>query len=63
MLLLLMKPSGPIDSAFDTGLVVCLRDDKDGESQVSFEGSLSLQLAEEGVHAIFSQPDTKRAFY
>ena len=55
MLPLLMKPSGPIDSASDTGLVNCLRDDReDGESQVSFEGSLSLQLAADGVHAIFS---------
>ena len=38
------------DFAFDTSLVVCLRDDiKDGELQVSFEGSLSLQLQVKGV--------------
>ena len=35
-----MKPTGQIDFAFDTGLVVCLRDDvEDGELQVSFEES------------------------
>ena len=45
-----MKPTGQIDFAFDTGLVVCLRDDiQDGELQVSFEESLTLQLAVEGV--------------
>ena len=46
-----MKPTGRIDFAFDGGLVVCLRDDiEDGELYVSFEGSLSLQLAA-GVHS------------
>ena len=44
-LLPLMKPTGRIDFAFDTGLVPCLRDDiEDGELQVFFEESLSLQL-------------------
>ena len=34
-----------MDFVFDTGLIVCLRDDKEnGELQVSFEGSLRLQL-------------------
>ena len=48
---LLMKPTGRIDFAFDTGLVVCLKDDiEDGELQVSFEESLRLQLTAEGVH-------------
>ena len=38
-----MKPTGRIDFAFDTGLVMCLRDDiEDGELQVAFEESLSL---------------------
>ena len=46
MLPLLLKPIGRIDSAFDTGLVVCLSDYIEvGELQVSFEESLSLQLA------------------
>ena len=41
-----MKPTGRIDFVFDTDLLVCLGDDKeDGELQVSFEESLSLQLA------------------
>ena len=41
-----MKPTGRIDFAHDTGLVVCLRADiEDGELQVSFEESLSLQSA------------------
>ena len=45
-----MKPTGQIDFAFDTGLVVCLRDDiQDGELQVSFEESLSLSA---GVHSL-----------
>ena len=48
-----MKPTGQIDFAFDTGLVVCLRDDvEDGELQVSFEESLSLQLAAGWVHSL-----------
>ena len=38
-----MKPTGRIDSAFDTGLLVCLRDDWDGKLQVSFEGSLAAE--------------------
>ena len=47
-----MKPTGRVDFAFDTGLMVCLRDDReDGELQVSFEGSLRLQLAVEGVQS------------
>ena len=47
---LLTKPTGQVDFAFGTGLMVCLRDDReDGELQVSFEGSLKLQLAVEGV--------------
>ena len=41
-----MKPTGRTDLVFDTDLLVCLGDDReDGELQVSFEGSLSLQLA------------------
>ena len=48
-----MKPTGRIDFAFDTGLVVCLKDDiEDGELQVSFEESLRLQLTAEGVHSL-----------
>ena len=48
-----MKPAGRIDFAFDTGLVVCLRDHvEDGELQVSFEESLSLQLVAGGVHSL-----------
>ena len=48
-----MKPTSRIDFAFDTGLVVCLRDDiEDGKLKVSFEESLSLQAAPEGVHSI-----------
>ena len=47
-----MKPTDRIDFAFDGGLVVCLRDDiEDGELQFSFEESLSVQLAAEGVHS------------
>ena len=47
---LLMKPTGGINFAFDTGLIVCLREHReDGQLQVSFEGSFSLQLAAEGV--------------
>ena len=47
-----MKSTGPVEFAFDTGLMVCLRDDReDGELQVSFEGSLRLQLAAEGVQS------------
>ena len=48
-----MKPIGRIDFAFDTDLVVCLRDDiEDGELQISFEESLSLQLAAGGAHSL-----------
>ena len=37
-----MKRTGWIYFAFDTGLVVCLKDDiEDGELQVSFEEPLS----------------------
>ena len=43
---LLTKPTGRVDFAFDTGLMVCLRDDReDDELLVSFAWSLSLQLA------------------
>ena len=42
MLPLLIKPAGRIDFAFDTRLMVSLKDDREvGELQVSFEGSLS----------------------
>ena len=61
-----MKPTWQVNFAFDTGLMVCLRDDReDGELQVSFEGSLRLQLAVEGVQSLFvsGQPDTKQAFH
>ena len=48
-----MKPTGRVNFAFDTGLMVCLRDDReDGELQVSFEGSLRLQLAVEGFKSL-----------
>ena len=48
-----MKPTGRIDFACDTGLVVWLRDGiEDGELQVSIEESLSLQLAAGGVHSL-----------
>lgn len=48
-----MKPTSRIDFAFDTGLVVYLRDDtEDEELQVSFEESSSLQLAIEGVQSL-----------
>ena len=44
-----MKLAGQIDFAFDTGLMVCIRNDREDELQVSFEGSMSLQLAAEEV--------------
>ena len=48
-----MKATGLVDFVFDTGLMVCLRGDReDGELQVSFEGSLRLQLAVEGVQSL-----------
>ena len=48
-----MKPTGQVDFVFDTGLVVCLRDDiEDGKLQVSFEESLSLQLVAGGVRSL-----------
>ena len=48
-----MKPARRVDFAFDTGLMVCLRDDReDGELQVSFERSLRLQVAVEGVQSL-----------
>ena len=47
---LLMKCTGWIDLAFDTGLVVCLRDERE---EVSSEVSLSLQVAAEGVQFLF----------
>ena len=50
---LVMKSTGRVDFAFDTGIMVCLRDDReDGELQLSFEGSLRLQLAVEGVQSL-----------
>ena len=50
---LLMKPTGRVNFAFDTGLMVCLRDDReDGELQVCFEVSLRLQLAVERVQSL-----------
>ena len=61
-----MKATGLVDFVFDTGLMVCLRGYReDGELQVSFEGSLRLQLAVEGVQSLFvsGQPDTKQAFH
>ena len=48
-----MKATGLVDFVFDTGLMVCLRGDReDGELQVSFEGSLRLQLAVKGVQSL-----------
>ena len=48
-----MKSTRRINFAFDTRLMVCLRDNRDdGELQVSFEGSLRLQLAAEGVQSL-----------
>ena len=61
-----MKATGLVDFVFDTGLMVCLRGDReDGELQVSFEGSLRLQLAVEGVQSLIvsGQQDTKQAFH
>ena len=47
-----MKPTGRSDFAFDSGLVVCLKDDIENcELSVSFEELLSLQLAA-GVHSL-----------
>ena len=43
---LLMKPTGQVEFAADTGLMACLRDDReDGQLQLTVEGSLKLQLA------------------
>ena len=51
---LLIKATGLIDFAFDTGLMICLRDDREeGELQFYFEGSLMLQLAVEGLQSLF----------
>ena len=48
-----MKPTGQVNFAFDTGLMVCLRDDReDDELQVCFEVSLRLQLAAERVQSL-----------
>ena len=48
-----MKATGLIDFAFDTGLMICLRDDREeGELQFSFKGSLMLQLAVEGLQSL-----------
>ena len=53
MCFLSFMPTGRIHFVFDTGLMVCLRDDtEDGELQVSFEGSLRWQLAVEGVQSL-----------
>ena len=65
MFRLYMTTTRRVNFAFDTGLMVCLRDDReDGELQVSFEGSLRLQLAVEGVQSLIvsGQQDTKQAF-
>ena len=49
----LMKPTGQVEFASDTGLMACLRDDrKDDQLQLSVEGSLKLQLAVEGVQSL-----------
>ena len=66
MFRLYMTTTRRVNFAFDTGLMVCLRDDReDGELQVSFEGSLKLQLAVEGVQSLIvsGQQDTKQAFH
>ena len=48
-----MKATGRVDFAFDTGFMVFFRDDReDGELQLSFEGSLRIQLAVEGVQSL-----------
>ena len=63
---LCMKPTRRVNFAFDTGLMVCLGDDReDGELQVSFEESLRLQLAVEGVQSLIvsGEQDTKQAFH
>ena len=45
-----MKPTGRIDFAFENDLVVCLKDEReDSKLQVSFEESLTLQMAAAGV--------------
>ena len=51
---LLITPTGQIDFAFDTGLVVCLSYDiEDDKLLVSFEESLlRLPLAAEEVHSL-----------
>ena len=50
---LFMKPTGRVNFPFDDGLMVYLRDGRqDDELQVSFEGSLRLQLAVEGVQSL-----------
>ena len=50
---LLMRTTGLVDFAFDTGLMICLRDDREeGELQFSFKGSLMLQLAVEGLQSL-----------
>ena len=48
-----MKSTGRVNFAFDTGLMVCLRDDReDDELQVSFQGSLKWLLAVKGVQSL-----------
>ena len=49
-----MKPTGQVDFAFDTGLMVCLRDDREGVTV----GSRTSQ-----IFIVSGQPDTKRAFH
>ena len=48
-----MKPTGQIDFVFNTGLIVCLREDReDGELEVSFEGLWRPHLAAERVQSL-----------
>ena len=50
---LFMKPTGRVNFPFGDGLMVYLRDGRqDDELQVSFEGSLRLQLAVEEVQSL-----------
>ena len=61
-----MKPIGRIDFAFDTGLMVCLRDDiKVGELQVSFEEVIELTVGSRRspIFIVSDWPDTKRGFH
>ena len=48
-----MKRTGQVNFAFDNGLMVCLRNDReDSELQVSYKGSLRLQLTAEGIQSL-----------